>query len=156
MLEVSRSSTTIETIYRDDAARLWRALYAFGGDPEIASDALVEAFAQAIRRGEAITSPAAWIWRAAFRIASGELADRARFLPLEQDQRAAPEGADLDLVAALGRLSPNQRASVVLHHIGGYSTRETARIIGSTAGAVRVHLSMARRRLTQLLEEDDA
>jgi hypothetical protein len=30
--------------------RLWRPLYAFAGDAEIASDAVVEAYAQVLRR----------------------------------------------------------------------------------------------------------
>ena len=35
----------VETVYRADAERLWRAIYAFAGDAEIASDAVAEAFA---------------------------------------------------------------------------------------------------------------
>jgi RNA polymerase sigma factor (sigma-70 family) len=62
----------------------------------------------------------------------------------------------VDLVRALARLSSKQRASVVLHHYAGFSTRETARIIGSTAGAVGMHLDRGRKRLRELLGEDDA
>lgn len=35
--------SSVETLYRSDADRLWRALYAFSGDPEVASDAVAEA-----------------------------------------------------------------------------------------------------------------
>jgi RNA polymerase sigma-70 factor, ECF subfamily len=56
--------------------RLWRALLAYSGDAEVASDAAAEAYAQAIRRGSAINDIDAWVWRAAFRIARGELARR--------------------------------------------------------------------------------
>jgi hypothetical protein len=48
-------------------ARLWQALVAFAGDPELASDAVAETFAQALRRGEAMRDPARWVSRAAFK-----------------------------------------------------------------------------------------
>jgi RNA polymerase sigma factor (sigma-70 family) len=60
-----------------------------------------------------------------------------------------------DLVVALGALSERQRASVVLHDAAGYPSKEVARIIGSTEVAVRVHLVRGRRRLRELLQEDD-
>ena len=53
---------------------LWRAILAWSGDPEIASEAVAEAFAQAARRGDAIDDVGRWVWRAAFRIAGGLLA----------------------------------------------------------------------------------
>jgi hypothetical protein len=38
---------------------------------------------------------------------------------------------------------------------GGLDLREVAAILGSTTGAVKVHLARGRRRLRKLLEEDD-
>jgi RNA polymerase sigma-70 factor (ECF subfamily) len=61
----------------------------------------------------------------------------------------------VDLLAALGKLPPRQRAALVLHYYGGYKAREVAQIVGSTASTVRVHLSAGRRRLRHLLEVDD-
>ncbi len=66
----------LEVLYREHGKRLWWALVAFSGDREIASDAESEAFAQALRRGDGIRDPLAWVWRAAFRIAAGELKAR--------------------------------------------------------------------------------
>lgn len=37
----------LERVYREEAPRLWRALVAYSGDPDVASDAVAEAFAQA-------------------------------------------------------------------------------------------------------------
>ena len=50
----------------------------FAGDREVASDAVAEAFAQALRRGDAIRSPERWLWRTIFRIAAGELKQTGR------------------------------------------------------------------------------
>src|SRR3954452_7199762 len=63
----------LERVYREEADRLWRALWAFTGDEELASDAASEAFEQCLRRGDAVRDPARGIWRAAFKIAIGEL-----------------------------------------------------------------------------------
>jgi RNA polymerase sigma-70 factor (ECF subfamily) len=60
-----------------------------------------------------------------------------------------------DLVVALSALSERQRASVVLNDAAGFSAREVAKIVGSTEAAVRVHLVRGRRRLRDLLKDDD-
>jgi RNA polymerase sigma-70 factor (ECF subfamily) len=60
-----------------------------------------------------------------------------------------------DLLRALATLSPKQRASTILHFYAGYSTKEVAEILGSSAATVRVHLSQGRKRLRALLENDD-
>jgi DNA-directed RNA polymerase specialized sigma24 family protein len=68
----------VERLYRDQRDRMWRAVFAFAGDPEVASDAVAEAFAQALRRGEAVRSPERWVWRTVFRVAAGELKEQGR------------------------------------------------------------------------------
>src|SRR3954453_23152905 len=75
-MAVVEPQENVEAVYRADGERLWRAIYAFAGDAEIASDAVAEAFAQAIKRGAAIRDPAAWTWRAAFRISAGAMKER--------------------------------------------------------------------------------
>jgi RNA polymerase sigma-70 factor (ECF subfamily) len=147
----------LERLYRENGARLWRALLGFTGDPEVASDAVAEAFAQALGRGAAIRSPLRWVWRAAFHIARGELKARRRRAPSE------PEGSyelpnpdpDPELTGALAQLPPGQRAAVVLHHVADYPVKEVAAILGTTSAAVRMSLTRGRRRLRELLEERD-
>lgn len=146
----------IEELYRAEGNRLWRAVWAYAGDREVASDAVAEAFAQLLRRGAAVREVRGWVWRTAFRIAAGELADRRRRTGGETKE-GTYEDADPadDLVQALRHLSPKQRGAVVLHHYAGYSAREIASMIGSTGPAVRVHLSQGRKRLRELLRESD-
>jgi RNA polymerase sigma-70 factor, ECF subfamily len=145
----------LEHVYREQSARLWRALVAYTGDRGIADDALAEAFAQAIGRGGALRTPERWVWIAAFRIAAGELKARiAR--PADHEPPAPAEASEaVELLDALTRLPPKQRAALVLHYYGGYTSREIAQIVGSTAATVRVHLSAGRKRLRALLEVDD-
>jgi RNA polymerase sigma factor (sigma-70 family) len=144
----------VEALYREQGARLWRSVFAVTGDREVANDSVAEAFAQLLSRGGDVRNPAAWIWKAAFRIAAGELKQRGR-----RPETATPGqyemGEPLILVSALARISPKQRAAIVLHHYAGYSARETASIIGSTTAAVKVHLSQGRKRLQAILSERD-
>lgn len=148
------AASAIERAYRDQRERLWRALLLFCGDRGVADDAVAEAFAQALRRGDELRDPGRWVWRVAFRVARGELKRRGQTAPLVDLPVEMPEPT-VDLVRALALLSPKQRASVILHHYAGYSTKETAAIIGSTASAVGVHLQRARTRLRELLKESD-
>ena len=148
--------TDIETLYRADGDRLWRAIYAFASDPDIASDAVAEAYAQLLRRGVAVLDPAAWVWRAAFRIARGSL--KARRL----DERVAlPSGdyadvhADHDLLAAIRTLPDGQRAAVILFYYADLPVRQIADRLGTNSLAVRANLSRGRRRLRLLLGDRD-
>jgi RNA polymerase sigma-70 factor (ECF subfamily) len=146
----------IERLYRERGDRIWRGVLAFTGDPEVASDAVAEAFAQVLRRGDEVRDPERWVWRAAFRIAAGELKDRRRTV----ETTAAIGSYEMeeparDLVVALGALSERQRTALVLHDAAGYPAREVATIVGSTEAAVRVHLLRGRRRLRDLLKDDD-
>jgi RNA polymerase sigma-70 factor (ECF subfamily) len=143
-------------LFEAEGPKLWRAVFAFTRDRAIASDAVAEAFAQCLRRGAAVRDPRAWIWRAAFRIAAGELKERDRWrsLPDEWDRPAADE--PIELLAVIGRLAPRQRAAVILRHYAGYDVGEIASLLGMARATVRVHLSRGRRRLRTLLEDDDA
>ncbi len=145
----------VEAVYRQDGARLWRALYAFAGDQDVASDAVAEAFAQALRRGSAIRDVRSWVWRSAFRLAKGDLKSGSNLL-----RGPMPEGAfhdahpDEQLLAALQELTPQQRAVIVLHYYADSPVREIARRTGSNPLAVRAHLSRGRKRLRVLLGDD--
>jgi RNA polymerase sigma-70 factor, ECF subfamily len=144
----------IERLYRERGDRIWRGLLAFSGDPEVASDAVAEAFAQVLRRGDDVRDPERWVWRAAFRIAAGELKEQRKREVLGVAGSYEMEEPARELVIALGVLSGRQRAAVILHDAAGYSAREVARIVGSTEAAVRVHVMRGRRRLRELLKDD--
>lgn len=141
----------VEDVYRHHAKKMWRALLAYTGNPDVASDALAEAFAQALRRGNAVRDVERWVWRAAFRIAAGELQKRRLILP-EVDRPADDPNPDVELHHALMEVAPKQRAALFLHYYGGYPPGEIAHMIGSTQSAVRVHLHRGRKRLAEILD----
>ena len=141
----------IDSLYRSEGERLWRAVYAFARDRDITSDAVAEAFAQCLGRGDAVRSPKAWVWRTAFRIASGELQRRGRFSELTTEPSYDLAEQDDDLMAALASLPDNQRAALVLRYYAGYDAKGIADILGCATATVRVHLSRGRKRMETVL-----
>ena len=145
----------VEAVYRQDGARLWRALYVYADNEEVASDAVAEAFAQALRRGSAIRDVRGWVWRSAFRLAAGDLKRQSGL-----SHGPMPEGAshdahpDEELLAALQELTPQQRAVIVLHYYADCPVREIARRTGINQLAVRAHLSRGRKHLRVLLGDE--
>jgi DNA-directed RNA polymerase specialized sigma24 family protein len=147
---------SFEDVYRAEGARLWRSMLLFTGDAEAAADVVAEAFTQALSGWERIRDPRAWVWKAAFRIASGEMARRRTLVELPRGLAAETPESLVDLIRALAVLAPRQREAVVLHLYAGYRLMEIAGMTGTTPAAAAVHLYRARRRLRSLLEVRDA
>jgi RNA polymerase sigma-70 factor (ECF subfamily) len=150
------AQSDIEALYRADAGRLWRAIYAFASDPEIANDAVAEAYAQLLQRGQAVRDPAAWVWRAAFKISRGALKarrsdDAIKVAVVEHSDVLA----DHDLMSAVRQLPDGQRAAVILFYYADLPISQIANRLGTNSLAVRANLSRGRRRLRQLLGDHD-
>jgi DNA-directed RNA polymerase specialized sigma24 family protein len=145
----------VERLYREQGTKLWRAVMSFAGDRSITDEAVAEAFAQLLARGEAVKKPSAWVWKAAFRIAAGELQrGRRSVAPSDSGSYEVPDPLP-EVLAALGSLPPVQRAVVVMHDYADRPAAEIADTLGIARSTVRVHLSQARRRLRKILEETD-
>ena len=148
---VDAARDRVDVLYRDDGDRLWRAVMGFAGDRTVADDAVAEAFAQLLRRGDEVRDPASWVWRAAFRIAAGEL-QRGRRTDHVDFERATEDPEPVwGLLGALRGLSEQQRAVVILRDYAGHSGASAARILGTSEPTVRVQLSRARRALRREL-----
>jgi RNA polymerase sigma-70 factor, ECF subfamily len=157
--EVTRSadaSEAVEQSYRLTGPKLWRSILLFSGSVDVADEALAEAYAQALRRGSAIDDVDAWVWRASFQIARGEL-KRTRGRPeLVEDAPSVEMSSHvLDVVRALRAIPPRQREALVLHHYVDYPIRDVARLMGTTVPAVAMLLERGRRNIRPLLEEQD-
>jgi RNA polymerase sigma-70 factor (ECF subfamily) len=138
------------------------ALGAWCGDLAAADDALDEAFTRAYERWDRVArsaSPAGWVWRTATNVVRRQHRRRAveeRLLRRTDRRHDAtrtaepPHGCvadDLDLRAALLRLTPRQRTAVVLHHIADLPHAEVAAAMGIATGTVAATLHQARARL---------
>ena len=155
-------ATALREVWDNDRDRLWRALLAWSADSEITSDAIAEAFAQAAPRVGTIRNLDRWIWRAAFKIAAGMLAARretahvGRGPELERASSSSqlPEEA-AELVDALAKLSEDDRLTIVLCQIGGWSASEVGGLVGAAPGTVRVRLHRAKSKLRRIMEATD-
>jgi RNA polymerase sigma-70 factor, ECF subfamily len=149
----------VRAVYDFDHARLWRSIYAFAGSRDVADEAVAEAFAQLLRRGDEVVDGAAWVWRAAFAIARGELQRRRRDAAASSAHTAAagpgddPDGL-ADLLRRLGSLSERDRELIVLCHVGGWKPGDLAAVLGEPAGRVRVRLHRATERARRILEDE--
>jgi DNA-directed RNA polymerase specialized sigma24 family protein len=126
--EVSATREALERVYCQEADRIWRALLGYTGGCDISSEAVSEAFAQALGRGDDITAPREWVWTAAFKIAKGLLAIRETTPLLMQEPNELPEPV-VDLVRALAALPERQRLCVVMHDYADRPVREVASVL---------------------------
>ncbi len=154
-----RAGTAIsyEQVFRDAAPGLWRTIFAFAaGRRAVADDAVAEAFARALEQADQIRDPVPWLYRTAFRLATEDLRRERREPVAEPDQAAASAAGLGALVPALRQLSPAQRAAVVLHYEADLPIQEVAARMATSAAAVKVHLFRGRRRLRELLGDEEA
>lgn len=147
--------------YGSEYTRMVAALTALTGDGELARDVAGEAFARALARWERVRimdSPAGWTYRVAVNLLRRRhrrsLRERELHRALARDDPASvDQDSRLDLVAALGRLSPRARLAVVLRYVADLTEADVAAVMGVAPGTVASTLSTARARLAAALRE---
>jgi RNA polymerase sigma-70 factor (ECF subfamily) len=158
-----QAASGLSEVFRTEFGRLVSALaVAFGA--EAAADAVQEAFIAADRRWSRVghyDDPAAWVRHVALnRLRNERRNARRRAEILTAVRPTSPVDLTdelIDLRAALCSLPRQQRASVCLYYLGGYTVDEVAAAMTIAPGTVKSHLSDARARLRlTLLEPDDA
>jgi RNA polymerase sigma-70 factor (ECF subfamily) len=132
------------------------------GDRAVADDIVQEAFAAAYRRWSTVSGydrPGAWVRRVAVNQAiSARRRRRAEARALRRvgtDERAgaAPEVPNEALWAAVRRLPKRQAQAVALTYGEDLGLAEVAGILGCSVGSVKTHLSRARARLAEELQD---
>ena len=68
-------------------------------------------------------------------------------------EQEPPREVDVDVLAAVSRLSVQQRASVVLTYWEDLPPADVAARLGISEGSVKRHLARARSRLKELLDD---
>jgi RNA polymerase sigma-70 factor (ECF subfamily) len=140
-----------DALYAEVGPRLWRAILAYtGGRRDLTDDVVAEAFARTLERGSAVRDRDAYVYRIAFRLAAGELR-RDASVETVPERGVWDDPGIVELLDALAHLSPGQRAAVYLRYEADLPVAEVARLMGTTAGTVRIHLLRGRRRLRELL-----
>jgi RNA polymerase sigma-70 factor, ECF subfamily len=144
-----------DELYREAGPRLWRAVLAYtGGRRELTDDVVAEAFARTLERASSIRAFEPYLYRIAFRLAANELR-RTPTVAHVPDSASTLDPELSELFDALRTLSPGQRAAVFLRYQADLPVAEVARLMGTSSAVVRVHLMRGRRRLAELLGEED-
>ena len=159
------SVEALEALFKREWPRAYRAAYLVVHDAAVAEDIAQEAFLAAVRaldRFDRRRPFGPWMHRIAVNRAID--VSRARALRREVDAAAAaPEEAPPDrpsmpfsdeLLSALRRLGPEQRAIVALRYLFEYTPGEIARALELPRGTVNSRLRRALDRLAELLPEE--
>jgi RNA polymerase sigma-70 factor (ECF subfamily) len=143
-------------VFDANAAALYRTILAFtGGRSDVAEEAVAEAFARATANLERIRDPVAWLYRVAFNVATDELRrDRLHGRSVQPEPVEPPADAT-GLFDAMRHLPPRERAAMVLFYVNDLPVAEVASRMGLASATVRVHLMKGRRRLRELLGDEE-
>ncbi|HEU6444021.1 MAG TPA: RNA polymerase sigma factor [Gaiellaceae bacterium] len=155
----------LEALFRDHWPRAYRTAYLVVHDGAAAEDIAQESFLAAIRtldRFDRRRPFGPWLHRivvnraidwARARTLRAEVGEPALELAVD----APPEGAPYSqpVLAALGELSPEHRAVIVLRHLLEYTPGEIARMLDLPRGTVNSRLRRGLDELADLLEVDE-
>jgi RNA polymerase sigma-70 factor (ECF subfamily) len=138
-------------------------IYAMTGSLHEAEDCVQEAYARAWQQWSRMStetgSPEAWVRTVAARLAVSswrKAVNRLKAHRREQQQSDEVAGMSPDhiaVVAALRKISPDQRMAIVLYHFAGLSIEEIAAETGAAPGTVKARLSRGRKALAPHLTE---
>ena len=149
------SDPSFEAFFRTERSRLFGALVVMTGNRAEAEEILQDAFLKVWERWERVAGmeePAGFLYRTAMnlfrkRLRRAAVAVRrsAHFLPRE-DELTEVETRD-EAVRLLQRLTPRERAAIVVTAYLGYSSEEAGELLGIRATTVRVLTNRARASL---------
>jgi RNA polymerase sigma factor (sigma-70 family) len=158
-----REPTSFEAFFEDEKDRLLRALSVITGSRGEAEDLAQEAFTRVFERWETVGTmddPAGYLQRTAMNLFRSQYR-RAR-IALKRAAALAPERDVFEVVEdrdaatqALARLTPRQRAALVLTEALGYSGEEAGRLLGIKASTVWALTHQARASLRGTMEATD-
>jgi RNA polymerase sigma-70 factor (ECF subfamily) len=145
-------------------AEMMRIAYVITGEAALAQDAVQGAWVRAWQKLGSMRDPGrvrSWLFTIALNEAR-QLARRrrqVRVVEIDPATSAAPRTdpadgiARLDLVDALSRLSPGDRALVALRYLHGLQAAELGAMTGRSASGTRVRLSRLMARLREELRD---
>ncbi|MHB8718646.1 MAG: RNA polymerase sigma factor [Candidatus Dormibacteria bacterium] len=148
----TRRDLDFDAVLRAERSHLYGIAHAILRDPPLAEDAVQDALLRAWRSWDSLRDESArraWLVRICVnQCLNSRRAQLRRLLVSLRADAAAPtdprlDGRLLDLDRAVLRLSPRQRAALLLHYHRGYSIDECADLMGCRPGSVRTHVARA-------------
>jgi RNA polymerase sigma-70 factor (ECF subfamily) len=147
-------------IFRRHRDRMWALALRTTRDPELASDAVQDAFLNAFRRADSFRGDSqvtTWLHRITVNASLDRLrrvrptSDIADVDPQDPHDRHRSVDVRLDVQAALARLPEGQRLALTLVDMHGLSIAEAASVLQVAEGTVKSRCSRGREAMAQLL-----
>ena len=153
-------------LYEAHVDRVYRLVYRFAGEADLARDFTQDTFIRAFERlrdfrGE--SQFATWLHAIAVSVALNGLRDvkrrRARETDLEEGREVAGTGREAEpdlkrrLRAAIDALPEGYRTVFVMHDVEGYTHEEIGEVLGVESGTSKAQLSRARAKLRVALAD---
>lgn len=156
---MSEADADFDQLFAAEFTSVLRTVYLICHDHHRAQDLTQDAFVQLLRQWDKVRTfdrPGAWVRRVAIRLAVRSVRREARRVVAERDSRPPTDSDpdDREVLEAVRRLPPKQRAAVVLYYYEDAPVAEIADLIGCAPATARVHLHRARARLGELLSEE--
>jgi RNA polymerase sigma-70 factor (ECF subfamily) len=160
--EASPHVVAFEAFFEQEGDGLYRSLWLVTRNQFEAEELTQEAFVRVLERWDRVSEmedPRAYLYRTAmnaFRTGYGRalLAAKRTMKVLPSDDTIAEIDERDAAVRALARLSPRQRAAVVLTDMLGFGSEEAARMLGIRASTLRMHASRAHAALKETMSRD--
>ncbi|TDO50014.1 RNA polymerase sigma-70 factor (ECF subfamily) [Kribbella sp. VKM Ac-2527] len=154
----------VAALYARTWPRLIGVLVSIGGSRADAEEVAQDAYVKLLGRWSSVRrydDPEAWVRAVAVRTLISRLRRQqvaakasAKLLGRTGEVRE-PDGEALDVAAALARITPAQRAVVVLHHVMDLSIEQIADELQLPPGTVKSRLARARQALAPLLAVEE-
>ena len=147
-----------DRVYETYGPALYRFCLLQMKNPADAEDVLQDVFVKRLYQAPKFKSPEherSWLYQVALNLCRDQWRrSRRSELPLEAAAGVSLPPEELSLLDQVSNLPEKQRTVLHLHYYQGYSTGETAELMGQKPSTVRSWLCRARRKLKDLLEED--
>ena len=153
-------------LYEAHVDRVYRLVYRFAGDADLARDFTQDAFIRAFERLDDFRGEsqfATWLHAIAVSVALNGLRDvkrrRMRETDLEEGHEVAGTLREADpdlktrLAAAIDALPEGYRTVFVMHDVEGYTHEEIGSVLGVEVGTSKAQLSRARAKLRVALAD---
>lgn len=169
LIEAPDDKQKFRQLYERYFAQMHYIAYSILRSPELADEAVHEAFLKIIKNFSKISDLecqdlAGWIVIIIRNTSLTILQKEKRSLPIADEslfrridkQNAALLDEHEELLAEINALSPQNRAILELHYFGGYKAREIAEMLGLSTYSVQQRLSRTIRRLRERLTEQES
>lgn len=144
----ARGSRSFEAFFASEYPRVVRGLAMFLDSRADAEESAQEAFARVFERWDRVSemqSPGGYLYRVARNVARRRRATQFILHPITHSTSPEPDIATrVDVLDAVGKLSPRYRDALVLHDWFDLSYEDCASILGIAPVSVRVRIHRAR------------